>query len=107
MVRQLSTEELRARLDRAAESLVLLDVREAWEFEVCHIAGSRSIPMSQLLGRLREIQPGHPTVVICHHGVRSQRVAAYLAQAGFANVMNLVGGVDGWARSVEPSMPIY
>lgn len=107
MVRQLSAEELRSRLAGAAEPVVLLDVREPWEFEVCHIAGSRSLPMSQLLGRLQELQPGHPTVVICHHGVRSQRVAAYLAQAGFADVMNLVGGVDGWARSVDPSMPVY
>lgn len=107
MIQQVTAAQLRSRLALPEEPPILLDVREPWEYEVCHIAGSRSIPMSQLLGRMEELQPACPTVVICHHGVRSQHVAAYLERCGFADVMNLVGGVDAWARTVDPSMPTY
>lgn len=107
MIHQVTAEQLSSRLGQPGELPVLLDVREPWEYEVCHITGSCSIPMSQLVARLEELQPARPTVVICHHGVRSQHVAAYLERCGFANVMNLVGGVDAWARTVDPSMPTY
>lgn len=106
-MRHLSPEQLQSHIADSAEPLTLLDVREPWEFDVCRIAGSRHIPMSQLVARLGELDPQAPTVVICHHGVRSQRVAAYLEHHGFSDVMNLAGGVDAWARSVDPAMPLY
>lgn len=106
-MRQVSPAQLRERLAAGASPTLLLDVREPWEFEVCRIPGSRLIPMSQIVARLGDLDPGAPTVVICHHGVRSQRVAAYLERCGFAEVMNLTGGVDAWARTVDPAMPIY
>lgn len=107
MIQQVTAEQLRSRLAEPGRSPALLDVREPWEYDVCHIAGSTSIPMSQLLARLEELEPSRPTIVICHHGVRSQHVAAYLERCGFSDVMNLVGGVDAWARCVDPAMPTY
>lgn len=106
-MRQVSAAQLQARLAAGGLPTTLLDVREPWEFEVCRIPGSRLIPMSQIVARLGDLDPDAPTVVICHHGVRSQRVAAYLEHSGFADVMNLTGGVDAWARTVDPAMPIY
>ena len=106
-MRHVSPAQLQSHLAQAAEQLTLLDVREPWEFDVCRIAGSRLVPMSQIVSRLGELDPQAPTVVICHHGVRSQRVAAYLERSGFGDVMNLVGGVDAWARTVDPAMPLY
>jgi rhodanese-related sulfurtransferase len=85
----------------------LLDVREPWEFQVCRIEGSRLVPLSQLPGRLAELDPGRPTVVICHHGVRSLRAGAYLEHCGFGDIVNLSGGIDAWARTVEPGMAVY
>jgi rhodanese-related sulfurtransferase len=85
----------------------LLDVREPWEFEVCRIEGSRLIPLSQLPARLNELDPARPTVVICHHGVRSLRAAAFLEHCGFEDVVNLSGGIDAWARTVDPGMAVY
>ena len=87
--------------------VALLDVREAWEFEVCRIEGSRLIPLSQLPARLGELDPDRPTVVICHHGVRSLRAAAYLEHCGFGDVVNLNGGIDAWARTVDQGMAVY
>ena len=89
------------------EPVALLDVREPWEFEVCRIGGSRLVPLSQLPARLAELDPGRPTVVICHHGVRSLRAAAYLEHCGFGDVVNLSGGIDAWARTVDQGMAVY
>jgi rhodanese-related sulfurtransferase len=86
---------------------LLLDVREPWEFRTCRIADSTLMPMASVPSRLVELDPGTPTVVICHHGARSMQVAHFLARRGFSEVYNLAGGVNGWARSVDPAMPVY
>jgi rhodanese-related sulfurtransferase len=86
---------------------LLLDVREAWEFQTCSIAGSRHVPMGEMARRTGELDPDADIVVICHHGGRSMQVAVFLEKNGFANVHNLSGGVDAWARTVDPSMPVY
>ena len=85
----------------------LLDVREPWEFEKCRIANARLLPMRELPGRLAELDPAAETVLICHHGGRSMQAAVFLARQGFEHVHNLAGGVDAWARSVDPAMPVY
>ncbi len=98
--------ELKARL-AAGDKLQLLDVREDWEFQTARIEGSILIPMGQVASRIAELDSAAETVVICHHGGRSMQVAGLLEQLGFPNVINLAGGVDAWARSVDPSMPVY
>ena len=85
----------------------LLDVREPWEFEKCHLAGSQLVPMRQIPGALNELDQEQEIVVICHHGIRSRAVAAYLANNQFSHVINLSGGIDQWAKQVDPSMPTY
>ena len=106
-MRHLQAAELNAWLGAEHGPVALLDVREPWEFEKCRIEGSRLIPLSQLPARLGELDPGRTTVVICHHGVRSLRAAAYLEHCGFPDVVNLSGGIDAWARTVDPAMAVY
>jgi len=86
---------------------LLLDVREPWEVQTCAIAGARHVPMREVPGRTGEIDAAAEIVVICHHGGRSMQVAMFLERNGFAKVHNLAGGVDSWARTVDPSMPVY
>ena len=86
---------------------LLLDVREPWEFATCHIGGSVPIPLRGVPARITELDPGAPLVCICHHGARSMQVANFLEQNGFTEVANLSGGVDAWARQVDPAMPVY
>ncbi|MEJ2760004.1 MAG: rhodanese-like domain-containing protein [Gammaproteobacteria bacterium] len=88
-------------------NLYLLDVREPWEFELCHIEGSINIPMTELMGKLDTLDQSRETIVICHHGARSFQVAGFLENTGFERVTNLEGGVAAWASQVEPDMPKY
>lgn len=105
-MKSISAEELKKKLD-AGEKPVLLDVREAWEYETCHIEGSTNISMSTIQQKLGELKPDDETIVICHHGMRSFQVASYLEGNGYGNIANLEGGVDAWARNVDPSMVQY
>ncbi len=89
------------------EKPLLLDVREPWEYEVCHIQGSKLIPMQTIPAKISQLDPDQETVVICHHGVRSRMVGRFLQQAGFKNVINLAGGVKSWAEQVDTNMPVY
>ena len=107
-MRQMMPTELKAWLDDAARPRpVLLDVREPWEFELCHLDDAVLMPMASVPARLDELDADAPTVVICHHGGRSMQVAMFLAQRGFGEVINLAGGVAGWAAQVDPAMPQY
>ena len=97
---------LKERLDEG-DQFVLLDVREPWEFDVCHIPGSVNVPMSRIVNSTGELNKKSVTVVICHHGVRSYQVAGFLENTGFEQVFNLAGGVSAWAEQIDPQMPRY
>lgn len=85
----------------------LIDVREPWEWQIARIEGSEHLPMQQIPAQFEELDRSHPTVVICHHGMRSLQVVAFLERVGFANMHNLQGGIDAWARSIDPAVPVY
>jgi len=93
--------------DPARKSPLLVDVRESWEYRYCCIEGSTLLPLGQLPQRLTELEPEAEIVMICHLGVRSYRAGLILEQAGFSNVYNLQGGVEAWARDVDPAMRKY
>jgi len=95
--------ELRKKLDRG-ENMVLLDVREPWEFTLASIEGSKLVP--EILDRLPELDPAAETVVICHHGARSVFVTQVLDRSGFKNAYNLEGGLDAYSF-VDGSVPRY
>ncbi|HLA75479.1 MAG TPA: rhodanese-like domain-containing protein [Gammaproteobacteria bacterium] len=102
-----TAKELKAHLDTAEPAPLLLDVREPWEYELCHIQGSRLVPMGQIDSALDSLDADREIIVICHHGGRSQRVADYLERAGFTNIANLTGGIDAWTNDVDPSLAKY
>ena len=104
----MTVQELQVALtaDSATRPL-MLDVREPWEWQLARIDGSRHLPMREIPARLADLDKSHPTVVICHHGVRSLQVIAFLQRQGFMNLHNLHGGIDAWARSVDPAVPVY
>lgn len=103
---QITPAELAERLAKG-ERPQLLDVREPWEFRTCSLPGSIALPMRELPVRLSQLDPEAEVVVICHHGVRSLHAAMFLERQGFSSVLNLAGGLDAWARSVDPAMPVY
>lgn len=108
MIAQITPAELAAwRADAARPAPAVIDVREPWEYERCHIEGSRLVPMREIPARLAELPRDREIVFVCHHGGRSLQVAGWLARNGFSQLHNLAGGVDAWARTVEPAMPRY
>jgi len=98
--------ELEAQLKSGA-FLCLVDVREPHELEISHIDGTRSIPLGQLAMRSNELDPQDEIVLICKAGVRSTRALHILLGAGFRKLKNLQGGLNAWAKVVDPSQPIY
>ena len=107
-MRQISPAQLAQRLNDAQQPApLLLDVREPWELEICRIEGSVAMPMGSVPSRFPELDRDRETVVICHHGGRSAQVCMFLERQGFSSVINLAGGVAGWAAQVDPRMAQY
>jgi len=104
---EIDAEELARRL-KQAEPPLLLDVREPWEFETAHLENSLLMPMGDVPSRAHaELDPDEPIVVICHHGMRSLHVTMWLRGQGFEHAQSLAGGIDGWSRTEDPSLPQY
>ena len=104
---EISAGELKLLRDGAQE-IILLDVRESWEFQAAHIAGSTHMPMGDVPARFQqELDPEEHIIVVCHHGVRSMNVTAWLRQQGFEKVQSLRGGIDRWSREIDSSVPLY
>jgi rhodanese-related sulfurtransferase len=85
----------------------ILDVREDWEVETAAVDGAILIPLGELMRRVGEVPRDRPLAVMCHHGGRSAQATAWLRSQGFANAMNLSGGIDAWARMVDPNVARY
>jgi molybdopterin/thiamine biosynthesis adenylyltransferase/rhodanese-related sulfurtransferase/molybdopterin converting factor small subunit len=98
--------ELAERL-RSGQRLRLLDVREPHELEISHLDGALAIPLGELAGRLSELDSAQEMVVFCKSGGRSARALELLVSAGFRRVKNLKGGINAWAREVDPTIPQY
>jgi adenylyltransferase/sulfurtransferase len=92
---------------RQAHRLRLVDVREPHELEISQIEGAELIPLGQLASRLSELDSAEEIVLFCKAGTRSARALELLVSAGFRKVKNLKGGINAWAREVDPSQPIY
>ncbi len=97
---------LKRALDSGSE-VFLLDVREPYEFEFCHLKDSKLVPLGQLADRMNELDRSRDTVVYCHTGVRSARAVEFLMSNGHKKVRNLKGGIKSWSALVDPTVPDY
>jgi adenylyltransferase/sulfurtransferase len=107
-VPEVDPQELRKRLD-SDEALLLLDVREPFEWELARIEGARLVPLGELPQRIGEFESwrNRPVVVHCHHGGRGRSACELLRSHGFERVANLRTGIDGWSTEVDSSIPRY
>ncbi|MFQ5780040.1 MAG: rhodanese-like domain-containing protein [Nitrospiria bacterium] len=90
-----------------AESLILLDVREPWEYQMSHLPDSVLIPLGKLFTKIGELDKRKEIVTLCHHGIRSQMALGILLKNGFTKVKNLAGGIDAYSRLADPTIPRY
>jgi adenylyltransferase/sulfurtransferase len=104
--REVAPAALRTELD-AGSPVVLVDVREPHEWELVHLPGAQLVPLGSLPAGAHDLDPRAEIVTYCHHGARSMRALDLLRAAGFSRVRSLAGGIDAWAREVEPGMVRY
>ena len=106
---EIEPEALRALLQTTVDGApIVLDVREPWEAETAPFPAGTLMPMGDVPGRAHaELDPDARIIAVCHHGVRSLNVAAWLRQQGFEQAQSLAGGIDQWSMRIDPSIPRY
>ena len=115
MIAQVSPAHFVAWRNAASAQPVVLDVREPWELQTASVTPDGfallHVPMQSIPAQLEELQSKYaadqPIACLCHHGVRSQQVANYLASKGFTDGVNLEGGIAAWAQQLDASVPQY
>lgn len=111
MIEQVRPLELAPWIEAHGADAIVLDCREHVELQMASVkpAGFElvHIPMNEIPGRLGQLDPGRAVAVLCHHGNRSMRVAMFLQANGFETVANIAGGIEAWARELDPSVPRY
>ena len=103
---EVTAAELKTRLD-AGERLLLVDVREPWEWEVCRIEGARLMPMRTIPANLQALDVEESVICYCHHGMRSLDVAVWLQKQGVESARSLAGGIERWSVEIDPKVPRY
>ncbi len=106
VVPEITVEELKARLDRG-DRLSILDVREPHELQICRLDGVTLVPLGELPKRYAELDAGAEWVVMCRSGARSARAVGFLQNKGFAQAVNLKGGILEWIDKIDTSQPKY
>ena len=102
---QITVKELKRRMD-AGEDVQLIDVREPYEYQIAQIGG-KLIPQNDVPQRLAEIDRNREVVVHCKSGGRSQRIAEFLKQSGYPQVVNVAGGILAWSDEIDPTVKKY
>ena len=104
--KSISAKELNE-LINSAEKIQIIDVRENFEWDICHIEGALNIPMNLIVESIDKISKDIITVVMCHHGIRSMNVIHYLESIGYKKLINLDGGIRAWSNDVDKNMATY
>jgi rhodanese-related sulfurtransferase len=103
---QISAQEVNERIARG-EKLMLVDVREQWEYDLCNIPGAKLIPLGTLPANLNALLDADEVICYCHHGIRSLDAAVWLRQQGVESAKSMAGGIERWSLEVDPQMPRY
>jgi rhodanese-related sulfurtransferase len=104
---QVSAKEVSERLGRG-DKLLLVDVREQWEYDLCKIPGAKLIPLGTIPANLNTLLDVDDDVICyCHHGMRSLDAAVWLRQQGVESAKSMAGGIERWSAEVDPSVPRY
>ena len=104
---EISPELVREMMEGVEDEVILLDVRDDWEWERAHLEGAIHIPLEQLAPRLGELDPAKEIVAYCHVGERSIDACLVLWDAGFRKVRSMIGGIEAWSELVDPTVPRY
>ena len=102
----MTVRELKQKLDNG-DKFMLLDVREQFEWDICHLDRAKLVPLGQLPSRMSELDSAEEIVIHCKSGVRSGKAVRLLQEAGFGKLHNVEGGIMAWSDEIDPSVPKY
>lgn len=105
-MQQMTVQQLAEQI-KAGTALVIIDVREPYEFQHARIEGAVLKPLGEIYHWARELDKEQAYVVMCHTGARSYQAATMLERMGFTQVANLLGGIDDWTMRIDPTVPRY
>ena len=103
---EITPADVKARLEQG-EKLVLIDVREPWEYALCRIEGAKHVPLGTLAASLETLPDVDEVICYCHHGMRSLDAAAWLRFQGIERAKSLAGGIERWSVEIDPQVPRY
>ena len=103
---EMTAAELKTHIQKDPNT-ILIDVRENWEYKIAYIQNSVHIPISEIQNKMHDYDEEKTIAFICHHGIRSRLVGLYFEQNDFKNIINLRGGIDSWAKTVDNSIAVY
>jgi rhodanese-related sulfurtransferase len=103
---QISVKDVNERIARG-ETLMLVDVREQWEYDLCKIPGAKLIPLGALPANLITLLDADNVICYCHHGMRSLDAAVWLRQQGVESAKSMAGGIERWSVEIDPQVPRY
>ncbi len=103
---EITPADVKARLDKG-ENLILIDVREPWEYALCRIEGAKHLPLGVLAANLNRLPDVDEVICYCHHGMRSLDAATWLRFQGIERAKSLAGGIERWSVEVDPKVPRY
>jgi rhodanese-related sulfurtransferase len=103
---EISAKEVNERVARG-DRLLLVDVREQWEYDLSKISGAKLIPLGTLPANLNTLRDADEVICYCHHGMRSLDAAVWLRQQGVESAKSMAGGIERWSVEVDPQVPRY
>ncbi len=104
MINNITTYDLKKLLDK--NKIILIDVREQNEIDICEIEGSINIPLQNLQKTMKVFSKKSEYAIICHTGVRSKYACKYLNKLGY-HTYNVIGGIECWANTIDSYMKRY
>ena len=106
-MKEITVRELKSKIEEE-EPFTLLDVREEFEKHIADLdIESKDIPYDELQSRMDELDRKEEIVVMCRSGSTSEKAAKFLEKKGFEDVKNLKGGINEWAKKIDPTLPVY
>jgi len=105
MIQDLTPKEFKDYL--VGDEVILVDVREQWEFDICQIKGAILMPLGEIAMTYVNLNKDSKIALYCHSGIRSMHVADFLLSQGFQSLANLQGGIDAWAQEIDTTLERY
>ena len=104
---EVTVQDMKKALDDPKLGIKLIDVREAFEYEIAKVDGVPLLPMSELQNRFTELDPNTQYYLLCKVGARSHSAMEFLREQGFKYVKNVKGGINAWSAEIDRNVPRY